>query len=173
MYFLTEEEEYNAEYVKCEECKKKLSNNKKWIKTQYNYLKLNDIISVVYFTASQKDMYYYKPLVGIVINIVMEIGIIEKIIILDQNNNETNILKCGFGYGFSNVGFCDMSINILSELPEKKRKNEESIDILDTKINKEENDSLELSSSSDSDTMLVCEKIDNSNFDPYYISDSD
>ena len=169
MDFLTEEEEYNTEHKKCQEIQKLLGS---WRNIHYNRLKKDDIIYVVYWTASQRDMFTYKPLIGKIINIVVKQGIIEKIIILDQNNNETNILKCGFGYGFHHVGFCDMSISILSEIAEKKRKNEETTNDTDTKINKEDYDSdfFEISSSSET---LDCEKIEKKQDDPYYVSESD
>ena len=153
MSFFDEEEEYSIEAEKCKSYKDSLPKNK-WLSKNKGDLKEGDFINVVYWTNSQRDMYTYKPLIGLVLKVILTKEISD-ITIRDQNNNETNIIKSGFGYGFHNESCCDMSIKVLSDIPDiqdntKKRKNLENIDkSKDLKVD-------------DSDEL-----------NPYYISDSD
>ena len=155
MSFFSEEEEYTAQAEKCTTYKDSHLRNK-WISKNKEDLKEGDIINVVYWTNSQRDMYTYKPIIGTILKINMgHNNDIIGIIIRDQNDIETNIIKSGFGYGFHNESCCDMSIKVLSDIPDipddsKKRKN------LDTDDNSKD---------------LKVEESDESN--PYYISDSD
>ena len=126
-FFFDDEEQYITETEKCKIYRESLSNNK-WVITNKEDLVEGNIISVVYLTNSQRDMYTYKPLIGKILKIIPTDNI-SNIIIMDQNNNETNIIKSGFGYGFHNESCCQMLIKLFTDKKEnkKKRKNDDSL----------------------------------------------
>ena len=129
-FFFDEEEQYITETEKCKIYRESLADNK-WINKNKGDLVEGNIISVVYLTNSQRDMYTYKPLIGKILKIIPTDNI-SNIIIMDQNNNETNIIKSGFGYGFHNESCCEMLIKLFTDIPndkkenKKKRKNDDS-----------------------------------------------
>ena len=60
-FFFDDEEQYITETEKCKIYRESLSNNK-WVITNKEDLVEGNIISVVYLTNSQRDMYTYKKI---------------------------------------------------------------------------------------------------------------
>ena len=84
-FFFDDEEQYITETEKCKIYRESLSNNK-WVITNKEDLVEGNIISVVYLTNSQRDMYTYKPLIGKILKIIPTDNI-SNIIIIFRNLN--------------------------------------------------------------------------------------
>ena len=131
--YLDKETMYNEQVSKCKKYKEALPKNK-WEDINLKEIRKGNIVCASYWTNNQEGMYDNHPLIGTILKKKVVDGVIEKIIILDQNGNKSNIIKP-----------CNMSFQVLTDIPEifKKRENINSLDDLkDPKSSRtnEEND---------------------------------
>lgn len=140
---------YDEENEKCIEYSKKLPKNI-WKNINPKNINIGDTISVYYCPDSQKYLDEYTPQIGVVREIVKNDEKIIKIIILNHNDDDVNIIK--------NDVLHIMKIKILTDIPEdNKSDNKRKIDVenvINKKINQEIDD---YKISSDSDDYKLSE----------------
>lgn len=144
--YLDEETMYNEQVKKCKDYKKNLPNNK-WEDINIKNIVKGKIVSASYWTDNQLGMNDYPPLIGKVLKKKIVNGVIEKIIILDQNGNKSNIIKS-----------CNMSFQVLTDIPEivKKRGNLNSLDYLnESKSSRVSDEIQEIEEQYDSDFYTI------------------